>query len=563
MSKSNKVHPAPMDPWKLDMMGEWSGADGSKYHLRIILESNELGEALWAGTPEDKPYWYSGWKPHLSDEYCIKLMSASPGDRGSPNQREAAGNKGYNTPNELIRSGHRSRPNLQGDEIPVGGIIQWYVSKESTPEMLAQISRIIAQSGGGTGVGTTSERAFEFVCGVYSPSTGRLVVGGTHMSNSGKGVIGLDLYDLNLSKDNMEVSGFSQGNDASHGGADLWKSTISGQVPTMAKHIEGVDFTDLRSRDNEELRAFAKAAAAIAKIRDDEARTRVKTNHLLMFKAITSVGPSNNTEEGLRLFQVLKEIADKQAKRLGRLIELCMQKYKTVSERYKYVDNVIDQTEYKQQPAPSIAGDETTSKLRALLAIAKFKEPPFRKLITSLIKDVNRAGSNKKQHEEYTMKKFCSEYNLNESLFPFEMGTSVTLPGRDAFVIGTFGPPKSFDRALTKLNVGKELEDMNRVTLVVEDPYIMGLIYSALQAKYNVVGVKNKFKQEGGWEQPPDLHLILDLEDGWLVEVQLLFQDILEIKKEMHRYYNIERAASPLEILGPLYKIDVGEKSVF
>ena len=213
------------------------------------------------------PNWYAGRKSQLSDDYCIKLMSASPGDRGSPNQRKAAGNKGYNTPNELIRSGHRSRPNLQGDEIPVGGIIQWYVSKESTPEMLAQISRIIAQSGGGTGVGTTSERAFEFVCGVYSPSTGRLVVGGTHMSNSGKGVISLDLYDLNLSKDNMEVSGFSQGNDASHGGADLWKSTISGQVPTMAKHIEGVDFIDLRSRDNEELRAFAKAACSFESVK--------------------------------------------------------------------------------------------------------------------------------------------------------------------------------------------------------------------------------------------------------------------------------------------------------
>ena len=107
------------------------------------------------------------------------------------------------------------------------------------------------------------------------------------------------------------------------------------------------------------------------------------------------------------------------------------------------------------------------------------------------------------------------------------------------------------------------MEDMNRVTLVVEDPYIMALIYSALQAKHRVVGVKNKFKQAGGWEQPPDLHLIVDLEEGWLVEVQLLFQDILDIKKEMHRYYNIERAASPLEILGPLYKIDVGERSVF
>ena len=74
-------------------------------------------------------------------------------------------------------------------------------------------------------------------------------------------------------------------------------------------------------------------AAAIARIRDDEARTKVKTNHLLMFQAMTSVGEKNDVEEGMRCFQVLKDIADEQSVRLGKLIEMCMQKYRTVAER--------------------------------------------------------------------------------------------------------------------------------------------------------------------------------------------------------------------------------------
>ena len=58
-----------------------------------------------------------------------------------------------------------------------------------------------------------------------------------------------------------------------------------------------------------------------------------------------------------------------------------------------------------------------------------------------------------------------------------------------------FGPPKSFERALDKANtkgVG-HLKDLNRVTFECEDPYVMALLFAALDSVFVVCGVKNKF----------------------------------------------------------------------
>ena len=69
-----------------------------------------------------------------------------------------------------------------------------------------------------------------------------------------------------------------------------------------------------------------------------------------------------------------------------------------------------------------------------------------------------------------------------------------------------------------------------------------------------VVGLKNKYPLET-FEQPPDLHLKLDLGNGWFVEVQILFRDILAIKKEDHKFYDVKRASSPWDVSDRLFKI--------
>ena len=82
-----------------------------------------------------------------------------------------------------------------------------------------------------------------------------------------------------------------------------------------------------------------------------------------------------------------------------------------------------------------------------------------------------------------------------------------------------------------------------------------------LNKKYNIYGLKNKYLQET-FKEPPNLHMNLDIKDGWLCEVQMLFRDILLIKKELHKFYDVNRADGPFVVAGKLFKSleDPGEQ---
>ncbi|GMI02697.1 hypothetical protein TrLO_g6859 [Triparma laevis f. longispina] len=69
----------------------------------------------------------------------------------------------------------------------------------------------------------------------------------------------------------------------------------------------------------------------------------------------------------------------------------------------------------------------------------------------------------------------------------------------------------------------------------------------------NIHGLKNKYLQET-FKEPPNLHMNLDIKDGWLCEVQMLFRDILLIKKELHKFYDVSRADGPFVVAGKLFK---------
>ena len=100
-----------------------------------------------------------------------------------------------------------------------------------------------------------------------------------------------------------------------------------------------------------------------------------------------------------------------------------------------------------------------------------------------------------------------------------------------------FGPPKGSARALVKLQEAKKeeekggkkgtgLKDLNRISLEFHDPLVMALMFECLKnhKTIKIVTVKNKFKLKAGktkFEQPPDLHVNVDIGDGWLCEVQV------------------------------------------
>ena len=91
-------------------------------------------------------------------------------------------------------------------------------------------------------------------------------------------------------------------------------------------------------------------------------------------------------------------------------------------------------------------------------------------------------------------------------------------------------------------------------TFEFEDPFFMALLFEVLNTKFKVVGIKNKYLQPT-FKESPELHLNLDLGNGWLVEVQMLFRDILAIKKEDHKFYDVKRASSPWDVPDRLLKV--------
>ena len=60
--------------------------------------------------------------------------------------------------------------------------------------------------------------------------------------------------------------------------------------------------------------------------------------------------------------------------------------------------------------------------------------------------------------------------------------------------------------------------------------------------------------QRKAYEDPPTLYMNLNLGDGWLVEAQMHFRDILRIKKEQHTFYEVKRVTCPWAISDCLFK---------
>ncbi|GMH99021.1 hypothetical protein TrLO_g6922 [Triparma laevis f. longispina] len=100
---------------------------------------------------------------------------------------------------------------------------------------------------------------------------------------------------------------------------------------------------------------------------------------------------------------------------------------------------------------------------------------------------------------------------------------------------------------------GKTLCYLNHVTFEFEDPLLMALCFEVLNKKYNIYGPKNKYLQET-FKEPPNLHMNLEIKDSWLCEVQMLFRNILLIKKELHKLYDVNCADGPFVVAGRLFK---------
>ena len=296
---------------------------------------------------------------------------------------------------------------------------------------------------------------------------------------------------------------------------------------------------ELEEQDRNQQERYAEADRALGMIENKEIKMRLLELQSSLYTQMlqetlqgSQEGSNTETEQQLRALKVFNEckrLAQAESERLLGIINIVLDKYAAAVERMKFLAQIsdINTTGVRQATPWSIAGDDDANRVNALLARAQWFEPQFRSAMESFVLFFNKAEN---------MSNIIDEYGLSPDQFNLGLRSSLILDYENPTLLvrGLFGPPKSFDRAMTKFRSGKNLKDLNRITLEVEDPYVMALLYSAIAKRFTIVGVINKNfpKNVFGkvvFTQPPVLHLNVEV-DGWVCEIQCIFRDVFLVE---------------------------------
>ncbi|GMH50481.1 hypothetical protein TrLO_g8178 [Triparma laevis f. longispina] len=300
---------------------------------------------------------------------------------------------------------------------------------------------------------------------------------------------------------------------------------------------------DIKAAVNQKKATLGRNESAMADIVDYTAREKATVLQTKMFGELGAA----NVDAAQTTFGELKGFCGDQAERLGDLIAVVMHKYKTTDPaRFEPFKEVKDIAAKEQTPPPSSLPIE--EKVKFQLAKATWHEDEFQAAMNEIAAVFNGAKSCEEICDHFGIDNSDGSWSKELRHTVFELDSTT-----DEVVKTKFGPPKGFPRALEKMQQGKNLRDLNRVTFEFEDPLLMALCFEVLDKKYNIHGLKNKYLQEM-FKEPPNLHMNLDIRDGWLCEVQMLFRDILLIKKELHKFYDVNRADLPFTVAGRLFK---------
>ncbi|GMH79607.1 hypothetical protein TL16_g08197 [Triparma laevis f. inornata] len=279
---------------------------------------------------------------------------------------------------------------------------------------------------------------------------------------------------------------------------------------------------------------------AIADIVDKKARKKTQKLQQALFEATEDSLPT-----ATKHFSLLKTYAAEQTIRLARSIKTAMNKYATTDpNRYAHVADIINfKSDIDQVTPKKYQSQSIERQVDALLLKAAWKEELFQTLVNDSVDVFNTATS---------IEKVCSKFEFDE-----EETTEFTKGDPE------FRPQTFF---LEDGSKSVTLKDLNRVSLEFEDPLALGLMYRVIQKVFKCTAVNNKFQQTT-YTEPPDLHINAALpsfdpdSDPWIIEIQLLFRDILTVKKELHIFYGIVRAETPEEVLAnPAFIGEVREK---
>ncbi|GMH50679.1 hypothetical protein TrLO_g9557 [Triparma laevis f. longispina] len=235
---------------------------------------------------------------------------------------------------------------------------------------------------------------------------------------------------------------------------------------------------------------IAENKAAMENIVDYTAREKATVLQTQMFGELEAA----DANAAHATFDQLKACCGDQAKRLGDLIATVMDKYKTTdAKRYAPFEEVRDIKVKEQTPPPALPLED---QVKFQLAKATWYEEGFNAAMDEIAAVFNSAKS---------CEEICEHYDIDNGDGKWE---------------------KELRAEAFNLDLGT------------------GIASTAS---------KNKYLQET-FKEPPNLHMNLDIKDGWLCEVQMLFRDILLIKKELHKFYDVNRADGPFVVAGRLFK---------
>ncbi|GMH81631.1 hypothetical protein TrVE_jg12561 [Triparma verrucosa] len=324
-------------------------------------------------------------------------------------------------------------------------------------------------------------------------------------------------------------------------------------------------------------------------------------------------------------FNKLKEEATNATEKLQPTIQSCMHFYRTAGGpgHFHLDKEFIKNMELTKQQLDDDTCEDNAEKAGWLIEMGEEFESKFQEPIEELVKCLNNPGSNyesvaleyglsltagpaKLEVDSTVLEKSTQkqgrvlkregqrvrvQYNGEEETPHWVEINNIELvdrgfcpPGRpmlyrnDTFVLDKknpdnvvrhkFGPLKDAKRGKQKLDAGKQLTDINRVTLEFEDPKMLELAYRCIEKglckevgspKFEVCRVDNKLEKT---DQPACIHLNIAIasdnespdEFNWICECQMYLRSILRIKTTSHTFYNVKRAEKYGDIKGPKEK---------
>jgi hypothetical protein len=208
---------------KIDFTGTWSKA-GAEYCCRLVVRSGPSGEVVWRGKPADAPLrttkmW--GGSAELTGEALQAEEKLPTSERGARCVKVGL----YQTAAEALAN--RSHTDAgdggvdSGEEVAVAGAIEW--SLWCKPSLFSAYQW---------------RKAKEFVSGTFSSSSRRLVLAGTHISASGDGFIGADVYDITIAADGLSFVGCTQDQIQTPDGA--WEPALNCQASVLLSQKRNV-----------------------------------------------------------------------------------------------------------------------------------------------------------------------------------------------------------------------------------------------------------------------------------------------------------------------------------